>query len=196
MRMACLGDSITYGLLVNYPYPGLVQDELGLDRVYNHGISGATIAYTDGYTSLCDNYLAMPKDLDIVMAMAGTNDYARGVELGDYKDTSQDTFYGCLRFLAKGLKRKYPDAYIFFATPYQRQTGTSPNAKGYVLYDYVKAIYNVCAEYDIPVLDFYNDGGLEDNYDLFTIDGLHPTQVFYSGYTAPMIAEFLRKNYN
>ena len=69
VKMACLGDSITLGARVNNPFPSLLKDELGLKSCYNYGVSGAEISYSDAYTSFCDNYLDMPKKLDIIMVM-------------------------------------------------------------------------------------------------------------------------------
>jgi lysophospholipase L1-like esterase len=77
-------------------------------------------------------------------------------------------------------------------TPYQT---TIRKSNQYSLSDVAKAVKKVAALYDIPVLDMYSLGNyaLEMNQD--DSDGVHPSQEFIAEYTAPQIAEFLRRNY-
>jgi len=157
LTMACLGDSITLGARVDEPYPVLLKDELDLGHCLNYGISGSTIAYSTK-SPMSVRFSELPKELDILFVMGGTNDYWSNVPLGLYSDTSTTTFYGAMNHLVKRLKKKYPDTFIFFATPYQMQSPTGENTAGFVLEDYVNVILNVCYQEKIPVLDFYHNG--------------------------------------
>lgn len=191
--MACLGDSITLGSRVVTPFPKLIENKLDLKKVYNFGIGSSTLTYSEKYNPMCVRYSDMPDDLDIIFVMGGVNDYSTNKELGKYEDINNDTFYADLKTMVKGLKNKYEESFIFFATPYRMVNDTIDNLVGYNLADYVLAIKQVCADYDIPILDLYNDGKLEENFSLNTFDGIHPTQYFYENYTAPQISNFIKE---
>ena len=142
-------------------------------------------------------YVDMHSSADIISVMGGVNDYWLGdIELGTVYDTSTRTIYGALNVLVKGLKEKYPNAYIFFMTPYKWGYDTGVNALGFSLTDIANAIKKVCALNDIDVLDMFNLGRIELDFNSPNSDKLHPTQEFYKNYTAPQIAQFIKDNYN
>jgi lysophospholipase L1-like esterase len=199
-----MGDSITYGLntygsesQVAKPYPVLVRELLGMEKVYNYGISGSTlVSIEDTRDPFCERYASMPNDADIVSVMGGVNDYWLGyADIGTLDSTDTTTIYGALNVLVSGLKEKYPDAYIFFMTPYKWGNDPGVNAKGYSLADICTAIKNVCAKYGVDVLDMYTYGQIEVDFQNPQCDKLHPTQEFFENYTAPQIATFIKENY-
>ena len=193
------GDSITYGVdgvssnRFPFPYPSLVATRLGILNSKNYAVSGATVSYFEGLPNLNSQLDASIAKADIVSVMIGVNDYARSCELGSINDNDLTTVYGGLNVFVEGLKEKYPDAFIFFMTPYPCYYFTGVNSAGYELTDVCKAIKEVCAKNDIPVLDMYNLGE-------FTMencpnsDGIHPSQTFIMNYTSPQIAQFIREN--
>ena len=201
LNYVAFGDSITYGVdgqtkkRMNSPYPTLVGNTLGLRNVLNYAVSGSTITSIEGLTNVNSQYSKSTSKADIVSVMIGVNDYARSAELGTITDTGLSTVYGGLNTLVKGLKEKYPDAYIFFMTPMPcyREEITS-NATGVELVEVVSAIKEVCQKNNIPVLDLYTVGGYTMDADPYS-DGIHPTQNFFVKYTAPIIAEFIKENY-
>lgn len=85
-RIACCGDSITYGLgatEIKYSYPSVLQTLLGDDFIVgNYGKSGATVI--DDYEAVPDRYLPYVKSVeykealcsksDVVILMLGMND--------------------------------------------------------------------------------------------------------------------------
>ena len=81
IRVACVGDSITYGHgIKNWKknnYPAVLQKELGNTyHVNNYGVSGYTVQ-DDGdkpYTSLKQYQQSLDYNPDIVVFMMGTND--------------------------------------------------------------------------------------------------------------------------
>ena len=204
MTYVALGDSITYGLntyggesQMDKPYPVLVGEHLNLKSVCNYGISGSTlVSIEDTRDPFCLRYKSMIDSADIVSVMGGVNDYWLGyADMGTLDSTDTTTIYGALNVLAKGLKEKYPDAYIFFMTPYKWGNDPGVNAKGYSLSDICMAIKNVCAKYGIDVLDMYTYGQIEVDFQNPQCDKLHPTQEFFKNYTAPQIAKFIKENY-
>lgn len=208
MTYLAFGDSITFGAdcfnglaqMAN-PYPSLVKLELGLDSVANYAVNGSTIATNvDDLYSIYTQIATASSGGDIISIMGGVNDYNRNVEIGSINDVSTTTFFGSLNAICQTLKQKYPDAFIFFMTPfkeypYQQTTCDTKNAKGYVLEDYANAIKQVCNNFDIPVLDMFTHGKYELEFAVSGSDGIHPSQEFFKNYTAPQIAQFLRDNY-
>ena len=82
--------------------------------------------------------------------------------------------------LCEILTEQHPDAVIVFATPLQRtnpadQGVDGKNRQGLKLSAYADAIIHVCAEFEIPVLDFYNTSAItEETSQQYLFDGLHP----------------------
>lgn len=197
---AALGDSITRGVIggavADKPYCDCVGSILGLKSVYNYGVSGSTLCsktenYTHGYKPMCERYKEMRDDADIVSLMGGTNDFSQGV-IGTIDDTATDTIYGALNELAKGLKEKYPNSFIFFMTPL-KSVWSTPTKQAQIC----QAVKDVGNKYQIPVLDTANlvDFSKEFNADGYSGDGVHPSQDFYKNELAPVIANFIKNNY-
>ena len=200
LTYVAFGDSITYGIDGDYtssqagyhmekPYPTLVAETLGIGKVVNQAKSGATLTACDGHTNMTERALNYTGDADIISVMLGVNDYSSKAALGDMTSNNNTTVYGSLRLIAKHLTTKYPNAFIFFMTPFKYRT---ENNGVYDLADVAQAVKDVAAEYNIPVLDMYTNG----QFDPATSakDGIHPTQQHHITYTAPMICELIKKN--
>ena len=188
VRIACLGDSITAAANLEgeegyqqYAYPARLKELLGAEEVYNLGIGGSSIGryWADAYV---DRYQEIPEDTDIIIVMGGTNDAfcASDKEFGNLEERKYRTFCGDLNELMKGIKEKYPDTEVFFATPL-------PNVlqdylmkeRDYLLpqQKYVDVIKTLAKEYDYDVIDLYNSNIL-DSHDANVIadyipDGVH-----------------------
>lgn len=203
-KMNCLGDSITFGYCnengdaMPKPYPSLIQENFEFLRVCNYGINGSTLA--DGENPMYLRYHDMD-DADIISVLGGTNDFGRTqIEispLGCMDDHSGNTVYGALHLLCSGLKKKYPQAIIFFMTPLRCGGDTIPNKYGYCLKDVKIAIERVCKRYDIPVLDLYTKGGFDPTDPEFLkkygVDDWHPNQQFVEEILIPIIVLFMKK---
>ena len=188
VRIACLGDSITAAANLEgeegyqqYAYPARLKELLGAEEVYNLGIGGSSIGRyrADAYV---DRYQEIPEDTDIIIVMGGTNDAfcASDKEFGNLEERKYRTFCGDLNELMKGIKEKYPDTEVFFATPL-------PNVlqdylmkeRDYLLpqQKYVDVIKTLAKEYDYDVIDLYNSNIL-DSHDANVVadyipDGVH-----------------------
>lgn len=198
MRYLALGDSITFGenpithtQVENGGYPQLLKETLGFKDVINYGVSGMQ---THTMVNRVDN---MVYDAQIVSVMGGTNDCYQNVPVGTFEDTGTSTFYGRIKLLAVKLTSKYPNAFVFFMTPYQSKSNPcyNGNTNGNTLKDYADAVIEVCNFYNIPVLDMYNKGQFELEMFNANSDGTHPSAEFFEKYTTPQIAQFIKDNY-
>ena len=200
LKINFLGDSITAGGCASKAenrYVDLIAAKTGA-ICRNYGIGGTRIAqqtvksdcedYDNDYCSRIDG---MEDDADIVVVFGGTNDFGHGdAKLGCPNDTAPQTFYGALNYLIKRLKEKYPSSKIVFITPMHRVGENNPKGEGNkledgaVLKEYVEIIIETVKMHNIPLLDFYNDLGInpnndEDNKSYFA-DGLHPNDKGHS----------------
>lgn len=159
-----LGDSLTHGPgndNIN-SYTTFLANEYGC-TTRNYGIIGSTIQYDEDRNPMCVRYADMDNDADIVAFMGGTNDYWNNKPLGQFGDTTYDTFYGALDVLISGLIAKYPTAFVYAVTP---PHGYGPNFTGETktnagsMQDIADAVKQVAAKYSILVLDVFNAGGL------------------------------------
>jgi lysophospholipase L1-like esterase len=201
LSAAFIGDSITIGLckgvVMQTPYPQGVADTLKLKSVTNLGIGGSTLC-TKNYNSMVSRYATVPEGTNIIGVHGGVNDWAQNFTLGDITSTETRTIYGALDYLARNLKAKYPDAFIFFMTPTPVSDAKLEqySATPYSLGDVAQAMKDVAEKYGFAVLDLYAVSGFESVCnDASKTDGVHPYQEFTTNSLVPLISEFIRENY-
>ena len=211
LKMASLGDSITYGFIPrNYAgYPGqlnsfakLTAERLGMTWV-NHGINSSFVTNRSGYNPMCLRWNDLPNDADVITFMGGTNDVRNSVTPGTMASRDNTTWYGALHTIMQGLYTKYiggaavatgKKKKVIICTPIKlldpaksSQANTIANNAG-VLYDwgcFIDAIKEVAAFYSLPVLDFYNLSGINPHLDRT----VHGTESGYTGYYNPYITD-------
>ena len=190
-----IGDSITEGVGVtdieNNRYDNVIKSKCELKAAYNYGRSGTRIAHQTKATippsfdlNFCGRAFHINPESDITVVFGGTNDYGHGdAPFGTITDKTPDTFCGAVDYLMNLLKERYPDMMYVFMTPARRvddlKTGIAgpkrDDAKP--LKDYVEVIKSKGGEYDIPVLDLYENLGINPNNaeesEKYTVDGLH-----------------------
>ena len=198
VTLSCLGDSITDERQAE-KYPTMIGRTMNLMQVNNYGSSGATLSA--GHKSNPDNTLLnqldkVAMDSDIITVMAGVNDYKyHHVTLGQKGDTDTMTFYGGLKALIEGLKERCPDAWLVFITPYKCLNYQQANNVGNKLEDYVNAIIDMCNEYDVEYINFFETGGFDYTNPEYTMDKLHPLSYFYEAVATPKLVDYIKKNY-
>lgn len=137
---------------------------------------------SDGLSNQCD----------IICVFGGTNDFNSAQELGTLDTANTDgktTFYGAVYTLATELMTNYPKSVIIFITPLSSAPAYNsaenykwyeyPSMGGHSMKDFCDAIKEVCCYLHIPVVDLFENSGLNYNYDTdniyFVSDKLHLT---------------------
>jgi len=102
VRIACIGNSITYGSKLpdrlKQSYPAQLQEMLGKDyKVMNFGVSGATLLKKGNkpYVNTADYKEALNSSPDIVLIKLGTNDtkLINRSSLHEYKENYKELIY-------------------------------------------------------------------------------------------------------
>ncbi len=197
-KIAFLGDSITQGCgttAIENRYDNVLMREEGLSAVFNYGIGGTRIAHQKNPTSIacfdlnfCGRAFLIDQSADMIVVFGGVNDYLHGdAPIGTTEDHTPATFYGAVWYLMKTLKENYPQTPIAFITPahcfFENVSDREISKNGckqpdaLPLQGYVNIIKERAAEFHIPVLDLYNELGIDPNDPVerkeYTIDGLH-----------------------
>lgn len=207
LKIACLGDSITAAVNLEkeenyrqYAYPARLKELLGAEEVYNLGIGGSSIGryWSDAYV---ERYREIPEDVDIIIVMGGTNDgfCVSDKEFGSLDERAYRTFCGDLDELMRGLRENYPDADIFFATPFPNiLQDYLMRERDYLLPQqrFVDVIITLAKEYDYRVIDLYNSNIL-DSHDVdivedYVPDGVHANQEGYRIIAEHFAAELIQ----
>ncbi len=192
-----LGDSITEGARVqdieSNRYDNVVKRLLGLGKVNNYGIGGTRIAHQTIPSEkarhdldFCARCYDMDPDSDVIVVFGGTNDYGHGdAPLGKVGDKDRTTFCGSVDYLILKIRELYPSALLVIMAPAHRaDDGLAPQQKkdlygisGQPLKAYVDAMLKIAEKYDVPVLNLYDDLGIDpnckDDFEKYTADGLH-----------------------
>lgn len=194
-----LGDSITEGVgvddRVNHRYDNIMKKEYGLKEVYNYGIGGSRFAHQSKPSikprhdlCFCGRVYDLNKSADIIVVYGAVNDYLHGdAPIGSMGDTTPATFYGAVRFLMNFLRTEYEGKEVVFMTParlfYEDMDGSMPSNDprkipgALPLLEYTKIIKETAKLYDIPVLDLFENLGIDPTIEeeriKYTSDGLH-----------------------
>ncbi len=188
-KIACLGDSITEGnaadITCNYTYH--LQNMTGAE-VINFGVAATRIAtrlIPHETPSWNDSFLRraerMTGEYDVILIFGGTNDYARAnpTPLGDATSTDEHTFYGALKLLYDKVIAAHPEAVVVAVTPLHREKEKGYGLEGLELLDYVNAVREVASLFSVPVVDLWNNSGIQAQnvqaMNAYLCDGLHPT---------------------
>ncbi len=211
-----LGDSITEGMGVtdieNCRYDNRLMKMCGLASVNNYGIAGTRIAHQTKPTAnprqdlcFCGRVYNMDTTADMVVVYGGVNDYLHGdAPFGKLGDSTPATFCGGVYFLMSFLRENYAGKPVIFITP-ARCTYEGGDDLAVSIYDnklddakslldYVEVIEETAKQFDIPVLSFYRDLGIDphnpEHYEKYTVDGLHFNDVG-QGILAERIKSFI-----
>jgi lysophospholipase L1-like esterase len=131
----------------------------------------------------------MDQTADMVIVYGGVNDYIHGdAPFGEIGDTIPTTYCGGVYFLMNYLRETYKDKPIIFMTParcYLRlqvddlipSTHAAKRIEGKPLKAYVDAILEIAKQFDVKVLNLYDDLGIDphipEQFEKYTMDGLH-----------------------
>ena len=195
-KLLTFGDSITN----EDKWQPHVKEQLGLLEYINAGVGGTSFAITsdnvwnNNDNSFCNRVDGLDTTCDVVVVWGGTNDFGKGVPIGEKTDTTNLTFYGAVKNTFDKLIQRIPNSRICVLTAMQRKHRDDVgngivdgiNKVGCTVDDYNKVLIEIAKEYSFPVLDMYSNSGITvkniDNisgFVKFTRDGLHPTDEGY-----------------
>lgn len=152
----------------------------------------------------------IPVDAEVIFVMAGTNDWAAGVPLGDADyDTDAfgapvvdcSTFRGAMNQLCYLIKRYYPGAHvIFLGTPLViTKSGEINNSQGLTSWEYGDAAVEIATNWGF---DAYNIGPIcgidasngQDEFGLL-YEGIHFTKRGGEQVGSVIVEDLLRRHY-
>lgn len=174
-KVACVGDSITYGFQINnwfsYQYPRLLQILLG-DQWYvrNFGLSGSTAMRSANmsfrrFTNYRKSLAFQP---DIVVIMFGTNDANPQNWRGE--DVYRSEYRDLLRSY-QSLSSK-PDLFLMTPpAPFRTETEADAAMKDHIELER-ESIQALASELNGNVIDLFTEA--KEHPDWFQADGIHP----------------------
>lgn len=212
-KITLLGDSITWGWdngnQTTY-YPDYIKEKFKGAEVGVNGFSGGTLASDPAWNihilaqSNIDAIINHAPDILIIMG--GVNDYQTGMNIGGMGALPTSTIGSLEKALIK-IRQNLPNCRVLFCTSgayYYRpngmpniQSGREVNSIGYTLSQYFNACIDLCRQYSVETLNFYEDCGWFDenettgNYN-FTIDGLHFSKKAYDRLTDKQFKKLTR----
>lgn len=178
LKIACIGDSITYGANADNPYtdsyPVILQKLYGKEAcVINFGNSGKTVRNNadDPYSKTSEyNGISLYKP-DIAVIMLGTNDSKT------YQVPTKSEMVNAYKKLIEKLKEINPVIEIYMATcPYAFSSAYQINDKN-IQTIVIPAIKEVAEFYDLKIIDIRE---YTKNYSHLYADGIHPSTKGYS----------------
>lgn len=176
VKVACVGDSITYGHGIKdwtkNNYPVLLQNKLGESyHVQSFGVSGRAVQDNSDqpYRALKFYTQSMEYHADIVVFMMGSN------------DSKPENWFGADAFKTSlcTLLDSYTDSKIILCTPpacffMEKHTGTttSHDLQPAVAAEIAEIVREIATERNYPLVDIYEL--TEANPQWFEADGVHP----------------------
>ena len=159
-KVIFMGDSLTnnQGTYTSKPYFKWLEEWYNL-TIFVDGQNGSSIRdnTSDSARAMCNRYVNLPDDYDIVIVFGGTNDWnANSLKaLGTFGNSDVHTFYGAMKTLCEGLIKKYPNKLIVFMLPFKHFKGGSRPVNN--------AMIEVLQDNGIPYIDLYAVGGINPN---------------------------------
>lgn len=178
IRVACVGDSITYGCLVenrkNNNYPNRLGEMLGADyQVENFGLTNRTVCNYGDNPYRLDKVKEYQRSIDfnanIVIVMLGTNDAK------DKNFKTIEDFLDEYKELVKPYLKE--DVKVYFCTPASAYGLKQNGLYGYgIRNDNLIAIRDVISKYAFEQsIELIDIGEVTKNHkDMYSFDGIHP----------------------
>lgn len=156
--MLVIGDS--YSASHNLPskelgWPSLVADDYGMELL-DYAISGSSFGTgARAKAPMVERCKDIPEThADIIVIQGGSNDWSKGIPVGERDDRVTDTMLGALNLMLDYFQETYPEATIICFTPWI-STGTA-NELGWETTRYTEAMLMLCRHRDILCYDASN----------------------------------------
>lgn len=194
-----IGDSISsVGSIADWP--SLVAPMLGC-TINNYSVAGITMTGDNGIASnIIPNLPSNNPDVNILFA--GTNDHQNNVNPGTRFEQGTDTIYGAYVTACRLLTTKYPNAINFMFLPMKKYGYPISVEPQYPLFLVDTIAYDVGKRYGFSIVNLWNapewNPEVPQLKDKWSVDGLHPNELYTVQILAPYIAECLasRANHN
>lgn len=185
-KITFLGDSITYGVGSDTVVEGqrksyvfFLQEVLGCE-VKSYCVPGGCIGrYSD---FIVPSYISfIPDDTDILVVMAGFNDFSNFN--GNYSEdsTAEGSFKGEVNYFMSMLRNQMPDKPIYFVTIYPNVC--EDGNESVPLVKFMNYIKEAADNYDIRIIDLYGEGFMDNHDDTSQLayfnDVIHPNENGY-----------------
>lgn len=157
-NLAAIGDSLTYGS----GYPHNIASILQIPNVTSHAVNGAKLIGT-GTSDMIAQSEAVSESCDLCTIMGGTNDCNNitAGKIGEIGTKDTTTYLGSYQTIIEGLLAKNPKMRIIMIKPPRRYDIDASSA----LETIGECIDKLHEYYGIPVIDAYNDLGMNEfNY--------------------------------
>lgn len=196
MNMIVFGDSITATATMNddgsdyrevkESWASFTKEALKVSGFKNFARSGASYKDREGleYRQKIFNQIKIALETntpaDIIVTSAGTNDWE--TNMGDFStamskttldDLDKTKFYEAVRWAFWTLRKEYPNAFCFVATPIQR-ADVEP------FYKVIEAIIKMAERYNFIIIPAHSESGIIREFEVqgspgrWLYDGLHP----------------------
>lgn len=178
-RYIALGDSITdENYTPNIKYPTMMNDSFAFSSWINKAKSGQSMGLSSSgnyFSKATGEYNSIDWSIyDLATFALGTNDHGLDVPVGTIDSTDINNFYGAWNVVLSYIFNANPQIRIVLLTPFQKNAMNNANSGGHILYDYVNAIINIGKKYSCPVINLFNEAGINNvNKGTYTSDGLH-----------------------
>lgn len=126
--------------------------------------------------------LADAGDEAVIFLDLGINDYIKGFPAVGDEPYDGNTYVGAMRSGIEKLQAMFPNGRLVLVTPNfirYNNFGTNPvGAAEFVFADYVEELRKLAEEYNLPVLDFYRELGIDqNNFADWLQDEIHPNEM-------------------
>lgn len=196
-KIACLGDSLTYGSGgLDKPdgskisYCDYLAQYSGAE-VVNVGVGGSSMGGTPPVgegapANFLDRYREIPPDSDIILVMGGVNDYFGELDdFGSPEALSPGTYCGDVALLFAGLSEHYPDADIWIILPFDNWQlhVDALESRDFPFDHFVEVQRTLAQQHGYRIIDLYKEGFMDNNdseiADTIFSDSVHPNDAGY-----------------
>ncbi len=191
-----LGSSVTYGSNARgESFVDFLVKRDGITAV-KEAVSGTLLV--DQKSRGKESYISRMKTIDpgiqadAFVCQLSTNDATKDKELGTVSDGTElddfdtQTVAGAIEYIIVYARETWNCPVIFF-------TGTKYDSENYGLM--VELLLQIQEKWDIGVIDLWNDEEMnavsESDYDLYMVNGIHPSRAGYREWWTPVFEEYL-----
>ncbi|WP_317367223.1 GDSL-type esterase/lipase family protein [uncultured Tyzzerella sp.] len=194
VKVVCIGDSITYGLGVEFrrrfsTYPVILAKLLGKNyRVLNYGASSRTLLSSGNYPYFKTTFIekSLKQNADIIIIMLGSND---SKEINWNKKKYKEEYLKLIKIYQKVNKK----AKIYIMTPPRafEKVKNNKSIQNSVIKDEIcPIIREISVETGVNIIDLYT---LTKDKPKWFFDGIHPNRkgnIFIANYIFNIIKSY------